>query len=441
MAKGETVRGSNWSDVFEAFDLLDAIKRDGFVDITAKQFHQLHLQPRLMTKMDHSHQVPKVFTDNGLSLLTRGFDTWRIGTFEIFQALPEWTLPSADVTNLTIPSYIETLDVTNITGEPGVINAAHAAGLLTDFAGEEQTLTVGGRMRTGDFTFSVKDYVRGTTEIPVSKAQIEIDAGFESPSAFTIYEIKNHLSRDFCARQLFYPYRTWLSRLPKKPIRTVFLTLANDVYDVHEFQFTDPMNYSSAELIKHKRYTIGITRPTEAEIVSRARRVIDAEPQRPATTVPFPQADDFERVMDFVSLLTEEPRTVEDLALLHDIHQRQGDYYQNAARYLGLAETVQAEDGREYLQATSLAREILKLPYREKNLRYADLLLNIKPLAETYFEWVKTGSRPSIDWIADVFDRSPFAVTHKGEKLSESTVRRRAQTIAAWAGWLRAVAE
>ena len=271
--------------------------------------------------------------------------------------------------------------------------------------------------------------------------QIEIDAGFESPSAFTIYEIKNHLSRDFCARQLFYPYRTWLSRLTTKPIRTVFLTLANDVYDVHEFQFTDPMNYSSGELIKHKRYTIGITRPTEAEIVTRARKVIEAEPKRPTTSVPFPQADDFERVMDFVSLLAEEPRTIEDLALLHDIHQRQGDYYQNAARYLGLAETVAAEDGREYLQATALAREILELPYREKNLRYVDLLLNIKPLAETYFEWVKTGVRPTIDWIADVFERSPFAVTHKGEKLSESTVRRRAQTIAAWAGWLRAVAE
>lgn len=441
MAKGETVRGANWSDVFEAFDLLDKIKRDGFVDISAKQFHELHLQPRLMTKMDHSHQVPKIFTDNGLSLLTRGFDTWRIGTFEIFQELPEWTLPSADVTNLTIPSYIQTLDVTNITGEPGVINAAHAAGLLTDFAGEEQTLTVGGRMRTGDFSFAVKDYVHGSTNISVSKAQIEIDAGFESPSAFTIYEIKNHLSRDFCARQLFYPYRTWLSRLPNKPIRTVFLTLANDVYDVHEFQFADPMNYSSAELIKHKRYTIGITRPTEAEIVTRARRVIEAEPKRPTTSVPFPQADDFERVMDFVSLLAEEPRTIEELALLHDIHQRQGDYYQNAARYLGLAETVEAEDGREYLQATSLAREILELPYREKNLRYVDLLLNIKPLAETYFEWVKTGTRPSIDWISDVFARSPFAVTHKGEKLSESTVRRRAQTIASWAGWLRAVAE
>ena len=437
MARGETVRSTNWSKVFDAFDLLTAIKNDGYVDVKAAQFHELHLQPRLMTKMDHAHQVPTIFAENGLNILTRGIDTWRIGTFDVFQELPEWTLPSSEVTNLTIPNYIETLDVTNITGEPGVINAAHASGLLTNFLGEEQVLTVAGRMRTGDFSFSVNDHVRGSSEISVSKAQIEIDSGFESPSAFTLFEIKNHMSRDFCVRQLFYPYRHWANRLTTKPIRNVFLTLANDVYDVHEFEFTDPKNYSSAELIKHQRFTIGITRPTEADVVSRARKVIDSEPIAVHTNVPFPQADDFERVMDLVAFLGEGSRTVEDLALNYDFHSRQSDYYYNAARYLGLTESVTGEDGREYRQVTALAREILALPYKDKILRYSDLLLSIKPLAQTYFEWVKTASCPSLDWVSDVFARSPFAVSHTGERLSESTVRRRSQTIVSWAGWLR----
>lgn len=441
MAQGETVRGANWSDVFDAFDLLDAINRDGYVDVTAKQFHELHLQPRLMTKMDHAHQVPTVFRDNGLNILTRGFDTWRIGTFEVFQELPEWTLPSSAVTNLAFPDYIKSIDPSKITGEPGVINAAAAAGLLTDFLGEEQVLTVAGRMRTGEFTFTVKDTVHGTADIAVSKAQIEIDSGFEDRNALTLFEIKNHISRDFCVRQLFYPLRTWQSRLPNKPVRTVFLTLANDVYDVHEFHFTDPNNYSSAELINHKRYTIGITRPTEAEIVSRAKASIARQPIVPSTNVPFPQADDFERVMDLVAFLAEQPRTVEDLALNYDFHSRQSDYYFNAARYLGLAESVRAEDGREYREVTDLAREILALPYRDKNLRFAELALGIQPVAETYFEWVRTGMAPSLDWVADVFERSPFALTHKGEQLAESTVHRRAGTIRAWASWLRGIVE
>lgn len=441
MAKTETLRNSNWSDVFEAFNLLEQIKLNGYVDITARQFHQLHLQPRLLTKVDHRNQLPFVFAENGLALLTRGFDTWRIGTFEIFRELPEWTLPSHNVTNLSLPEHIQTLDVRNITGEPGVINAAHAANMLTDFSGEEQTLTIAGRMRTGDFSFSVNDRMLGTSIVPVSKAQIEIDAGFEGPSAFTIFEVKNHLSRDFCVRQLYYPYRTWKNRLPSKPIKTVFLTLANDVYDLHEFSFANPSDYSSAELVKHKRYTIGITRPSEKEIMSLARKALEVETVPPRANIPFPQADDFERVIDFVSLLAEDERTVEELAILHDIHPRQGDYYQNAAKYLGLAKNIRAEDGKDCLAATDLALQIVSKSYREKNLSYAELLLKIKPIAATYVEWARSGTKPSIDWIVDVFSNSAVAVTNRGEQLSESTLRRRAQTIAAWTSWLRGIAE
>ena len=440
MAKGERVRDTAWADMFEVFDVLETIKRDGFADITAKQFHQLHLQPRLNTKMDHASQVPLIFQENNLNILTRGIDTWRVGTFEVFETLPEWTLPGADVKNLTIPSYIETLDVTNITGEPAVINAAQASGLLADFCGEELTLTVSGRMRTGDFTYSVKDTVRGTSEIAVSKAQIEIDAGYEGESAFTIFEVKNHLSRDFLVRQLFYPYVTWKKRLPTKPLRTVFLTLSNDVFDLFEYGF-DASNYSSASLLKHKRYTIGVTKPSEAEVVTRARRVVDSEPVAPVTNVPFPQADDFERVMDLVSFIAEEPRTVEDLALNYDFHSRQSGYYNNAAKYLGLVENLTGEDGREYSQATSLAHSILALDYRDKVLRFAELALGIKPVAEAYYEWTRTGSAPTLDWVAEKFAASPYAVTNVGERLSESTVRRRAQTIISWTKWLRGIAE
>ena len=138
--------------------------------------------------------------------------------------------------------------------------------------------------------------------------------------------------------------------------------------------------------------------------------------------------------MDLVSFLAEEPRTVEDLALNYDFDPRQSDYYYNAARYLGLAESAQGEDGREYRQATNIALEILDLDYHEKNLRFAELALAIKPVALTYFEWVRTNVRPSIDWTTSV-----FASSTEGMSLSESTQRRRSQTILTWAGWLRGI--
>ncbi len=435
MPQNESARSADWSDMFEAFDLMDKIRNDGFVDIEASQFHALHLQPRLMTKMDHQHQVPEVFARNGLNLLTRGFSTWRIGSFEIFHRLPEWTLPTRKIENLTLPSFVKTIDIERITGEPGVINAAHASGLLSAFTGEEQLLTVSGRMRTGEFSFQVADRISGASQINVSKAQIEIDAGMEGEDSFWIYEVKNHMSRDFCVRQLYYPYRTWLNRLSAKPVRTVFLTLANDVFDLHEFEFVEPHNYSSIQLVKHKRFTIGAAFPTEAEIFDQSQRALASPNFKAPEGVPFPQADDFSRVIDVLAFIAEEPRSKEDLAEYFGFDTRQSDYYGNAARYLGLAEKLDGTNGGKYLKATRFCSELLSLPYKEKNLKLAETLLEITPLAQTYFQWTKDQRRPEIEEVIRLLESSP-----EGAQLAESTVRRRAQTIRSWASWLRDIA-
>lgn len=433
MAKGVSAYDAAWKGVFDKYGIAATVRRQGFADVTADQLREFR-EPRLLTKMDHSHQLPTVFEEYELNILTRSTNTFRIGPFEVFAKLPEWTVPDTQVVNLSLPDFIETLDLSNITGEPAVINAAHASGLLAHFCGEEVALTVSGRMRTPEFTFRVNDTVNGSSNIQVSKAQIEIDAAFEGREAFTIVEVKNHLSKDFCVRQLYYPFRTWQDRI-NKPTRNVFLTLANDVYDLHEFEFTDPMDYSSVTLVNHKRYTIGITRPTEDEVVTRARKVLALPPKPAPADTPFPQADDFEKVVDLVDFLAEEPRTVDELALTYDFHARQSDYYYNAAKYLGLAETAKGEDGHEYRQVTPLGRDIVTLPYKEKNLRYADLLLNIQPVAATYFEWVRTGIRPDLrTWVTDHFAASP-----EGQNLARSTQERRSQTILSWAGWLRAI--
>lgn len=421
-----------WQKVFDKYSIPALVAEQGFADVTADQLREFR-EPRLLTKMDHSHQLPKVFEENKLTILTRGISTFRIGAFEVYRDLPEWTVPAGDVENLSLPAYIETLDTTNITGEPAALNAAHAAGIMDRFCGEEVILTVSGRMRTGAFSFSVNDTVRGKAEIPVAGAQIEIDGAFEGKDAFTIVEVKNHLSKDFLVRQLYYPFRA-LREKAHKPTRTVFLTLANDVYDLHEFDFVDPFDYSSATLTRHKRYTIGVTPPTEAEVVEQAKKVLQAAPSSKRSDIPFPQADDFERVMDLVSYLSEKPRTADDLAVSYAFDIRQSSYYANAARYLGLADYVQVGSRREW-RTTPLADEILALPYRDKNLRFAALALSISPVAETYFEWVRDGSRPTVERVAEMFSKHP-----DGEHLAPSTQLRRSQTILSWATWLRQIA-
>ncbi len=96
---------------------------------------------------------------------------------------------------------------------------------------------------------------------------------------------------------------------------------------------------------------------------------------------------------------------------------------------------MRGEDGREYRQASSLATQILELDYERRNLRFAELALQSKPVALTYLEWIRTNTRPTLEWTTRV-----FAESQEGRRYTESTQRRRSQTILAWAGWLRAIA-
>src|SRR5690606_37028402 len=56
--------------------------------------------------------------------------------------------------------------------------------------------------------------------------------------------------------------------------------------------------------------------------------------------IPFPQADNFERVINLCELLKQkEFITKEEITQNYDFDARQTDYYSNAGKYLGLIQT------------------------------------------------------------------------------------------------------
>ena len=183
-----------WAQLFEKFKILEKTSDHGFYDITSSEFKSLHFEPRLLTKVDHSHQVPLVMKENELSILTLSNSTWRIGPFEIFEKLPSWTVPDETVTHKSLPRWLQSLTKDGITGEGALVNAADASGMLSDFCGESLVATITGKGRSGSFDFRVDNKRSGTTSIEVRGAQIEVDAGFEGPDALYLFEAKKHLS-------------------------------------------------------------------------------------------------------------------------------------------------------------------------------------------------------------------------------------------------------
>lgn len=420
-----------WEQIFKKYDLISSILNDGFVDVTADQIREFR-EPRHLGKIDHSENLPPIFKDNQLSILTLSNQSYRIGKFEIFQELPAWTSPGSDITEVPSPKKFQSLNLAEITSEYQVVNAAAASKMVASFCGEEVSLTVGGRMRAGDFTFNVDVVDSGPQTIDAKSPQVEIDSGFEGRNGVYLFEVKNHQSKDFNIRQLYYPYRLWSTKVTK-PVVPVFLTHSNDVFDFYRFQFEDPLNLSSCQLVDHKRFMFNHDDVSVAEIKKISKQIeINNLPNNLVNhSVPFPQADDFSRVIDLVGLVIDEPKNVDDLATQYAFDKRQSDYYGNAAEFLGLVEKYKSVDGTSYRTASAFAHKIWELEYKEKTTELVKVLLSIETIRRTFEYWMDNDQLPNKEMVTEWFGKSTDS-----NGLTGSTISRRSSTVLGWARWI-----
>lgn len=419
-----TLNDIAWEQVFSSLPVLEQVKKVGFFDIAASDLKKAaNREPRHLAKIDYESNRPKVFVEHQLNVLAISNSSYRIGNFNPFFTLPDWNLESTKPVNLQPSANLETLSSREITSENAVIYSAYSSSMIEHFCGEEVVPTVSGRMRTSKFSFSVDSYERKAQNIEVNGAQIEIDAGFEGNESFNIFEVKNSISSSFNLRQMYYPYAMWKSHI-KKPVRNIFLTHSNNYFDFYEIDFLVDLNLSSASLVKHVRYTLGTNVPNKSEFEEALQALTFISP----SGIPFPQADDFDKVIDIVALLIESPKTKNDLAENYDFDPRQSDYYLNAARYLGLVEIT---DHSTY-GPSALAIDIYSKSAQEKTAFLMAILIKVPAVDKLNKAWATDDKKPSIDKAIEILGNLPDT-----SELADSTIRRRAQTVMSWTSWLR----
>ena len=348
-------------------------------------------EPRLMAKHDFSAARPQAFRERGLSMLPIRRDAYLIGEFDLYERFPDEAGPLKSV---PVPRHICSIDFEQVTSESMALTVAHLSGMLEDFIGSRLVPTVSGRMSTQRLPIRV-----GGRDVVVDRAQMEIDAGYESAEHLVLVEAKNRLSPDFNIRQLYFPFRRF-SRALDKEVVPVYLVYSNGVFHFYRYAFPDPADFRSIQLVDSARYVLGSTALTPA-----AGRDILARTQVAAPGVPFPQADSFARV---ISLL-ENPVAKAEMPEAFGFTPRQADYYTNAARYLGLNRLDGTRD--------------------ERNLTLVEALAS-RPVFRGMVELVASQGRAITKEEAESLMRTA------GLGLGESTLRRRAATVAAWSHWL-----
>lgn len=415
-----------WESLFKKYDILEAVKIHGEFIISANQIKEFR-EPRLMTKFDHKINLPSVFADNNLAVLPISRGDYIISSFSAYKELES---PGAEVRRVSIPPYIQSLMPHFLVSESVALNYANACGILSDFLEDDKIVpTVNGRMGSGNFEFDINT-LNGTRTVKVSNSQIEIDAAYEGTNFLSLFEAKRDLSDDFLIRQLYYPFRTWSSRVTKT-VKPVFLVFSNGVFNLYQYQFENPRNYNSLRLIKQKNYVIS-TQIGLSDIKSLLKTVVEVkEPD-----ISFPQANSMARIINLIELLHEKPMMKQDITTKYAFDERQTNYYTDAGRYLGLIDKERDKENNPLFRLSDKGRYIMGLEYRERQLTIVAQILSHGVFREILKLYLQYGEMPDKNTVVRIMKSSNLYNIK-----SDSTFERRSSTVIGWINWIFGIIE
>ncbi len=413
-----------WVELIKKYDIENIVKRKGYFQINSKQIKE-YKEPRLMAKWDSSDCLPKVLQDKHLNILPESRSSYVMGDFLLYQEIPELKEHVSKMVHVDLPEY-ESIDIHHVHSEANAIHVMTLTGILDDFLQVERNVaTFSGRMGTGNFDFYVDTFHGGKQNIHVSKAQCEIDGGFENDDSVVIIEAKNVVHRDFHIRQLYYPYRLWKEKV-KKPIRLVFSVYSNMIYRLFEYRFDEIEDYSSISLVKSKNYSLQDTTITQEDLLNVRRDTeITENDDKDKRKVSFPQANVMEKVISLMENLYHNPMTKQQIAELMNFDERQSDYYYNAGCYLELFQKAENNDR----ELTRLGERVFKMNYKERQLHIVSLILKHKIFADFFDSIINTGSLPNKKEIEERM--IALNICNNCDTLS-----RRANSVLGWLKWI-----
>ena len=411
-----------WEKLFNKYKISEEINTENIYKIKASTINEFR-EARLMTKFDFKSQLPKIFLNNNFSILPISRGSYIISDFDTFQNFENNEI---EITKIDFPNHLESIDFNNITSESIALNCAYVSGMIECFVQDEQLKpTVSGRMSSLIFDFNINSK-KTCLNIKVDNSQIEIDGGYEGVESLNLIEAKNSISKDFLIRQVFYPYKLWKKKVNKK-VRTLFLTYSNGIFHFREYEFEDPTHYNSLKLIREKKYAIRDV-AINSELIQKTLNQVKIvnEP-----TVPFPQANSFERVINLCELLNENENLKQEyITDNYDFDDRQTSYYTDAGKYLGLIEKKQ-EDGEIVYFLSKTGQELFSLSIIDRQLKFIELILSHLAFNKTLSLYCGKGEAPNKDEIFEIMKESNLYNIQ-----SELTYRRRSSTISSWINWI-----
>lgn len=379
-----------WEKIFEHYKILEKIKKNKYVDITADEIKYLDKkEARLMAKVDFRESLPTVMKDESLSILAVKNGLYRIAKNDPFINIKETI--ETPIIELLPPENIITIDPYNIKSESAALDIAAISGMHNQVFEEDSCLSIRGRLR-GSFDFNIKDI-----EYKIDGVQIEVDGGYESKKKIHLIEAKIGYKNNISIRQLLYPKLFWDKQIYlKKEVKAYVFYLQNDIYRFIPYYYDGEVGYAEHSEEKAFRF-----KPL-ADCYNFSLYDIHIDESKINTNIPFPQADRFDKVESMIRLLDNESCTNKEILKSHfDIVDRQIDYYYNVLKWIKIVDEV---DNCLVLNQEGI--RIANLQFRDRVIELAKIIfsepimndvLNDKNLNRNLFSRYKMNSNSTID--------------------------------------------
>lgn len=147
--------------LFEEYDILNKVETNWIYEISAKDITPIR-EARLMTKFDHIWDLPKIFSDNDLSILPINRWTYVIWHFKTHT---EISYSDIHIQNIEPRTDLESIDKNNLFSESIAINYALATWMLKDLIEEQCEPTISWRMSSSSFSFKIIDKISDTQKV------------------------------------------------------------------------------------------------------------------------------------------------------------------------------------------------------------------------------------------------------------------------------------
>lgn len=403
-----------WQTIFDAKPILESIRQFGYFDISADEIKRItNREPRLLTKVDFRDALPDIMKQGWLSILAIENWLYRIAKSNPFVDIP-WR--TKQVRRLSAPSWFVTIDPFDITSESMALDIAKVSWMLDAVFWEETELTIRGRLRKGSkFEFELND-----VNYPVNGVQIEVDWGYEWLKTVNLVEAKLGSVRTLNIRQLLYPELAWKGLVGEQ--RSIHSYAF--IYEESVFRFIPFIRKSGIYCLDSEaELSFKFTDSKEYDIMG----IQLSDVPNLNFNAPFPQADDFDKVIIMLKKIYSVWWEVgkEELSSLmeeNDIGDtRQVDYYSNCLKLFKLA------DRNSW--TTHLTRLWFELaPETNKVIAFeiSKALFSEKVFHTALHSWIHhvTPSMFNYGW---------------KKKMNETTLKRRMGTLSSWINWYRTV--